>query len=158
MIFCVKLVQWPGLEHHFWQFGLDYPVLPTILWKTPRSLANSFSAYPSRDRIYCSWLRILADWGAFLAQAVKPATWILAPRWMYRLSKNKVLKKARILSDRLYVSRALKTCIGQPEWLSGLAPPLAQGVILETRDPVPRRALCMEPASPSASLSVSMNK
>ena len=43
-------------------------------------------------------------------------------------------------------------------------PPLAQGVILESRDQVPHRALCMEPASPpsscvSASLCVSlMNK
>ena len=40
--------------------------------------------------------------------------------------------------------------------------PAAQGVILETRDRVPRQAPCMEPASPSAcvsaSLSVSMNK
>ena len=51
----------------------------------------------------------------------------------------------------------------QPRWLSGLAPPSAQGVILETRDPVPHQAPCMEPAPPSAcvsdSLSVSlMNK
>ena len=53
--------------------------------------------------------------------------------------------------------------LGQPGWLSGLAPPSAQGVILETRDRVPRQAPCMEPASPSAyvfaSLSLSlMNK
>ena len=40
--------------------------------------------------------------------------------------------------------------MGQSWWLSGLAPPSAQGVILETRDRVPRRAPCMEPASPSA--------
>ena len=46
-------------------------------------------------------------------------------------------------------------------WLSGLAPPSAQGVILETRDRVPRRASCVEPASPSACVSLSvplMNK
>ena len=54
--------------------------------------------------------------------------------------------------------------IGQPRWCSGLAPPAAWGVILETWDRVPHRAPCMEPASPSpsacvsASLSVSMNK
>ena len=30
---------------------------------------------------------------------------------------------------------------GQPRWPSGLAPPAAQGVILETLDGVPRRAL-----------------
>ena len=51
---------------------------------------------------------------------------------------------------------------GQPGWLSGLAPSLAQGVILETQDQVPHQASCMEPASPSAcayaspSLSVSL--
>ena len=48
----------------------------------------------------------------------------------------------------------------QPWWLSGLALPAAQGVILETLDRVPLRALWGEPASPSAcvlaSLSVSL--
>ena len=43
-----------------------------------------------------------------------------------------------------------------PGWLSGLVLPAAQGVILETQDRVPRRAPCMEPASPSASLCVSL--
>ena len=33
--------------------------------------------------------------------------------------------------------------------------PLAQGLILESRDRVPRRAPCMEPASPSPSACVS---
>ena len=42
-----------------------------------------------------------------------------------------------------------------PGWLSGLAPPSAQGVILETWDGVPRQAPCMEPASPSACVSAS---
>ena len=42
---------------------------------------------------------------------------------------------------------------GQPRWLSGLAPPSAQGAILGTRDQVPRRAPWMEPASPSACVS-----
>ena len=35
--------------------------------------------------------------------------------------------------------------------------PLAQGVILETRDRVPRQAPCMEPASPSAYVSASLS-
>ena len=43
---------------------------------------------------------------------------------------------------------------GQPGWLSSLAPPSAQGLVLETRDRVPRRAPCMEPVSPSACVSV----
>ena len=42
----------------------------------------------------------------------------------------------------------------QPGWLSSLALPSAQGLILETRDRVPCRAPCMEPASPSAPLSL----
>ena len=42
---------------------------------------------------------------------------------------------------------------GQP---SGLAPPSAQGEILETRDLVPCQAPYMEPASPSACLSASL--
>ena len=47
---------------------------------------------------------------------------------------------------------------GQPRWLSGLAPPSAQGVILETGDQVPRQGPCMEPASPSpASLPLSLS-
>ena len=52
---------------------------------------------------------------------------------------------------------------GQPGWLSGLAPPSAQGLIVETQDRVPQQAPCMEPASPStcvlcASLSLMNNK
>ena len=45
---------------------------------------------------------------------------------------------------------------GHPGWLRGLASPSAQGLILESRDRVPRRAPCMEPASPSACVSVSL--
>ena len=48
---------------------------------------------------------------------------------------------------------SLKRSPGQPRWRSGLAPPAAQGVILETLDRVPRQAFCMEPASPSAGVS-----
>ena len=47
--------------------------------------------------------------------------------------------------------------LGIPGWLSGLAPPSVQGVILETQDRVPRRAPCMEPASPSACVSASLS-
>ena len=36
---------------------------------------------------------------------------------------------------------------GQPGWLRGLVLPSAQGLILETRDGVPRQAPCVEPAS-----------
>ena len=47
--------------------------------------------------------------------------------------------------------------LGQPGWLRGLAPPLDQGLILETRDRVPCQAPYMEPASPSASVSASLS-
>ena len=54
-------------------------------------------------------------------------------------------------------------CQGTPEWSLVEHLPLAQGLILESRDLVPHQAPRMEPASPSAyvfaSLSVSlMNK
>ncbi|XP_077744303.1 protein diaphanous homolog 2 isoform X5 [Canis aureus] len=48
---------------------------------------------------------------------------------------------------------ALKSCLGQPGWLSGLALPSAKGLILKTPHRVPYWALCMEPASPSACVS-----
>ena len=51
----------------------------------------------------------------------------------------------------------LKRCLGQPGWLSDLAPPSAQGLILETRDCVPCQAPCMGPVSPSASLPLSLS-
>ena len=50
-----------------------------------------------------------------------------------------------------------KVPLGQPGWLSSLAPPSAQGMILETRDRVPRRAPYMEPASTSACVSPSLS-
>ena len=49
------------------------------------------------------------------------------------------------------------TLLGQPGWLSGLAPHSAQGVILGTRDQVPHRFPCMEPAFRSACVSVSLS-
>ena len=47
--------------------------------------------------------------------------------------------------------------IGQPGLPRGLAPPAAQGVILETRDRVPLWALWVEPASPSACVLASLS-
>ena len=48
------------------------------------------------------------------------------------------------------ISGNLYLCPGHPRWCSGLAPPAAQGVILESWDRVPCQAPCMGPASPSA--------
>ena len=58
--------------------------------------------------------------------------------------------------ETVYLYLDLKAEEGQPSWLSGLAPPSAQGMILETLDRVPRQAPCMEPASPSACVSASL--
>ena len=46
---------------------------------------------------------------------------------------------------------------GQLGGLSGLAPPSALGVILETRDRVPHWVPCMEPASLSVCVSASLS-
>ena len=56
-----------------------------------------------------------------------------------------------------YYAALKKNEIGQPVWLSGLAPPSAQGVILGTWGWVPRRAPYMGPASPSACVSASLS-
>ena len=55
------------------------------------------------------------------------------------------------------INKTKRQATGQPRWLSGLAPPSAPGVILETQDQVPRQAPCMEPASPSACVSASLS-
>ena len=47
--------------------------------------------------------------------------------------------------------------VGQPGWLSGLALPLAEGVILETQDRVPCWASSIEPVSPSACVSLPLS-
>ncbi|CAK7320014.1 hypothetical protein VULLAG_LOCUS22345 [Vulpes lagopus] len=55
------------------------------------------------------------------------------------------------------INKSIKTNLGQPQRLSGLALPSARGVILETRNRVPRQAPCMVPASPSACVSASLS-
>ena len=59
---------------------------------------------------------------------------------------------------KLFIPLHLKYILGQPQWRSGLVPPTVRGVILETRDRVPREAPCIEPASPSACVSVSLSE
>ena len=51
---------------------------------------------------------------------------------------------------------ALKEETEAASWLSSLALPSAQDVILETQDRVPHRAPCREPASSSACVSASL--
>ena len=53
-------------------------------------------------------------------------------------------------------SKKLKI-LGIPGWRSGLAPAFGPGRILETRDRIPRQAPCMEPASPSACVCLSLS-
>ena len=62
-------------------------------------------------------------------------------------------KETLTLVFEYVVSKIRIQILGHPGWLSGLAPPSAQDVILETGDRVPRRAPCMKSASPSACVS-----
>ena len=68
--------------------------------------------------------------------------------------KKYYFKSSFIPHSLIIIKHLLK---GIPGWLSGLSPPSAQGVILETQDRVPRQAPCMEPASPSASVSANLS-
>ena len=64
--------------------------------------------------------------------------------------ENIRLLKQNFQKFLVIATRIRKLKLGQPGWLSSLAPPWVQGLILETRDRVPRQAPCTEPASPSA--------
>ena len=59
--------------------------------------------------------------------------------------------------NKIILCHFIYLILGQPGWLSGLAPPSAQGVMLETQGQVPCQAPCMEPASPSACVSASLS-
>ena len=74
--------------------------------------------------------------------------------WLCWMTSRAALK---VLQPNYFNSALKPGALGQPWWHSGLAPPAAQGVILETRDQVPRQAPCMEPASPSACASASLS-
>ena len=67
-----------------------------------------------------------------------------------------VLFKLSFFFNYLFFYNVLKY-MGQLRWLSGLAPPSAWGLILESLHRVPRRAPCMESASPSACVSASLS-
>ena len=80
--------------------------------------------------------------------------WPTTPRWLWRpYSRVTVL----LFSFEQLLLVARKWPAGQPGGLSGLAPPSAQDLILETRDRVPRQAPCLDPASPSACVSASLS-
>ena len=70
------------------------------------------------------------------------------------MKSNKILARVKHTAYNFIIKFIL---LGQPQWCSSLAPPAAQGVILETLDGVPRQAPCMEPASPSACISASLS-
>ena len=73
-------------------------------------------------------------------------------------SQPELKSRIRCLTVRnCQMFKYLKIILRQPWWLSGLAPPSAQGLILETWDRVPPQAPCMEPASPSACVSASLS-
>ena len=65
-----------------------------------------------------------------------------------------------VCQGRIWLVIGVWVGVGKGGCLGGSAVwrlPLAQGMILESRDRVPRRAPCMEPASPSACVSASLS-
>ena len=62
-----------------------------------------------------------------------------------------------VMSQKQQKEMVLRYFYGHPRWLSGLAPPSVQGVILEMWSQVPSWAPCMEPASPSACVSLPLS-
>ena len=95
---------------------------------------------------YCSWLFTF-----FFEEEMARCTIIYSGTVANSLAGYKGLRRNMI--GKLMI----REFGGQPWWLSGLALPSAWGVILETQDRVPRRACCMEPASPSACVSASLS-
>ena len=80
---------------------------------------------------------------------ILPSNYTKGTGFVWRKTKSSMINYGWKIDKVLYC-RIFKTEFrGQPGWLSGLALPSAQGVILETRDRVPRQAACVEPASPS---------
>ena len=84
---------------------------------------------------------------------------ILSLYWIFEFFlSGPVLNKRKLLTNlNTKMEFIRKIPVGQPRGLSGLAPPSAQVVILESRDWVPCWAPCMEPASPSACVSASLS-
>ena len=76
------------------------------------------------------------------------------PLHWFRIKKS--FDRGKYVNPGIRNEIEISTNFGQPGWLSGLAPPSAQGVILEIQDRILRRAPCMEPASPSACVSASL--
>ena len=70
---------------------------------------------------------------------------------------NLDLPKRHMFQKTVYIYCFKNGHFGQPRWRSGLAPPAARGVILETLDRVPRQGLSVEPVSPSAFVSASLS-
>ena len=87
--------------------------------------------------IYCLCLDPTKD---YISQVKNHNFLLIFPETQLRASKGTALSYCTCY-------KILK--FGQPRWLSGLALPSAQGVILETRDRVLHQAPCMEPVSPS---------
>ena len=95
---------------------------------------------------------------------------VLRIMYLHSLKKGNQFMKSKVFPNTKFQKRFLRQGIfygalasmkamasGIPGWLSGLAPALAQGVILGSWDRVPHWAPCMEPASPSACVSASLS-
>ena len=131
----------------------------TLCLKKPES---SVGVWAEGREGWCG--RAVCGPGASMFEHIPPTTnnckatlWILDGRWSmfslpFRWFNN--IFTVYILTNTGLQNYCKNILIGQPRWCSGLVPPAAQGMILETLDRVPRQALCVEPASLSASLSL----
>ena len=79
---------------------------------------------------------LFATYHITLYSTLNQKNFTLQNPWICPAEKN-ILSVPNVISKHYF---SLKATGGQPRWPSGLAPPLAQGVILETWDQVPRRA------------------
>ena len=87
------------------------------------------------------------------------ATWIQNHiRWPWEEGEGNLTNKERKSNEtNSKEEKEVNRRKGQAGWLSNLAPPLAQDMILETQDRVPRRAPCMRPAPPSVCVSLPLS-
>ena len=102
--------------------------------------------YTSPLRVKLSYFKLLAYYLCSTLRGISSITFV------FMSSRGQTIRE----NQREFFERVKKHEKGQPRWRSGLAPPAAWGVILETLNRVPCPASCMWPLSPSACVSASL--
>ena len=144
-----------------------WKVLHCIKWKKELSFTKVFIHY-CPWKIFASWqpiilcLEILMTWfcmgsGLILWTGHREFSGLERPSFHPRCNFfPPSMRNVEMTKLALAFLANLKGKGGQPHWRSGLAPPAARCVILETWDGVPCRASCVEPASLSACVPASL--